>query len=418
MGQRSRNIAILVGGGPAPGINSVIRSVTIEARNQGLNVFGIYEGFRRLNEGKKEFIRELSIGEVSRIHYQGGSVLKTSRAHPDPRDGSLQRALKTLKTMNIEYLITIGGDGTAYGAHILAQAAETWLRVAHIPKTIDNDIPLPDFKSTFGFHTARHHGSLIVDALMEDAKTTSRWFLVVSMGRQAGHLALGIGKSSGATLTIIGEEFSGRKIKFAELGDILEGAIIKRIAMGRNYGVAMLAEGLADCIAAADLTRLTRVKRNRYGGLAFEEIELGMLLRNELRRRFAVRGIPLRVMDKNIGYELRCMAPIPFDSEYTMDLGHTAVRYMLSGGSGAVISIHRSGRMDPLPFEDLLDESGKRIRVRHVDIQSDSYQVARSYMIRLEAADFQDRAWLKKLSQAGRMGVREFQKRFAYLIQR
>ena len=77
----------------------------------------------------------------------------------------------------------------------------------HVPKTIDNDLDLPPHVDTFGFQTARHFGVEIVKNLMVDAKTTSRWYFVIAMGRKAGHLALGIGKAAGATLTLIPEEF-------------------------------------------------------------------------------------------------------------------------------------------------------------------------------------------------------------------
>ena len=130
---------------------------------------------------------------------------------PDPSaadpDWRLRVCLESLRTLGIGALVTIGGDDTAFSASCLARAAAGEVRVAHVPKTIDNDLPLPGGMPTFGFETARSVGVQLVNNLITDAMTTSRWYLVVAMGRSAGHLALGIGKAAGATLTLIAEEF-------------------------------------------------------------------------------------------------------------------------------------------------------------------------------------------------------------------
>jgi len=115
-----------------------------------------------------------------------------------------------------------------------------------VPKTIDNDLPLPRGVPTFGFETARSVGVELVNNLMTDAITTQRWYLVVAMGRSAGHLALGIGKSAGVTLTLIAEEFPRDKpVRLSRLVDVLETSMLKRIANGRPFGVAVLARASA-----------------------------------------------------------------------------------------------------------------------------------------------------------------------------
>lgn len=202
-------LAILVGGGPAPGINGVISAATIEAINRGKTVIGIVDGFKWLAKGDKNHVRNLTIEETSRIHLTGGSVIGTSRENPTKSPEKLQNTIKTLKELNVKYLITIGGDDTMFSASRVEAESKGQIKVTHVPKTIDNDLPLPGDNPTFGFETARHIGTGIVHSLMEDARTTGRWYFVVAMGRKAGHLALGIGKSAGATLTIIPEEFDG-----------------------------------------------------------------------------------------------------------------------------------------------------------------------------------------------------------------
>src|SRR5947209_3499272 len=222
-------LALLVGGGPAPGINGVLSAATIEARNQGLDVIGFQDGYRWLMKGDTRHWRPLDIADVKDHALRGGSILGTSRANPAKRkDNRVDTVLGALRSLGVTELVTIGGDDTAFSASQLHKRAGGALRVAHVPKTIDNDLPLADSTPTFGFETARHLGVGIVRNLAEDARTTSRWYLIVSMGRAAGFLALGIGKAAAATLTIIPEEFRGREVKLDEVCDILLGSIIKR----------------------------------------------------------------------------------------------------------------------------------------------------------------------------------------------
>src|SRR5438876_7751051 len=219
----SQRVALVCGGGPAPGINSVIGAATIRAALAGTSVVGIRDGFRWLMQGDTKHSVPLTIEDVSRIHFTGGSYLGISRANPTKDERHLEAATTALVQMGVDKLISIGGDDTAYSAMRLAQHAGGRLRVVHVPKTIDNDLDLPHGISTFGFQTARHVGVELVKNLMVDARTTSRWYLVVAMGRKAGHLALGIGKAAGATLTVIPEEFGGQPIRLSLLVDILAG---------------------------------------------------------------------------------------------------------------------------------------------------------------------------------------------------
>ena len=202
-----KRLAILVGGGPAPGINSVIGAATIRGLLEGVEVLGIRDGFEWIMQGNVDHVRPLTIDEVSRIHFRGGSHIGISRANPTKDPEHLENTVISLLRLNVSQLITIGGDDTAFSAMKLEEKAQGRIRVVHVPKTIDNDLDLPAYVDTFGFQTARHIGVEIVKNLMVDAKTTSRWYFVIAMGRKAGHLALGIGKAAGATLTLIPEEF-------------------------------------------------------------------------------------------------------------------------------------------------------------------------------------------------------------------
>ena len=338
---------ILVGGGPAPGINGVIGAAATCASRAGARVIGILDGFKWIMAGDTEHVRPLDEASVAGIHLEGGSILHTSRANPTKKPEDLKRCVESLDALGIDHLITIGGDDTASSANRVAEAAGGRIKVAHVPKTIDNDLPLPRGFSTFGFQTARHVGASLVQHLLEDAQTTQRWYFLVSMGRKTGHLALGIGRAAGATLSVIGEEFREQRITPEIVCDILEGAIIKRMEMGRPFGVAMLAEGLLSLMNPEDVESRMNVERDDYGNVRFSELRLGTVLKNEVRRRLKERGIDTTIVAKDIGYELRSADPIPFDQQYTQDLGHAAVTYLLSGRSGAIVTVER-GKVIPI----------------------------------------------------------------------
>lgn len=419
-------LALLVGGGPAPGINGVISAVTIEAINHGVEVYGIRDGYKWLIANDTSKIHRLEIDDVKNIHLRGGSILGTARANPTKKSEDMARVLGIFDQMGIDALVSIGGDDTAYSASQVYAHSKGKIRVAHVPKTIDNDLPLHESTPTFGFETARQVGTQIIRNLAEDARTTSRWYIIVSMGRAAGHLALGIGKAAAATLTIIPEEFRDRKVTLDELCDIIMGSIIKRYSRQRLHGVVVLAEGLLESIGAEglaemvgtdELNRYGKVTRDPHGHLRLGEIDFARLIKDMLTERLDNVGLKTTFIDKDLGYELRCADPIPFDAEYTRDLGYGAFKFLRSEAStkfGAIISFVE-GRMDPLPFESKLDPVTKRMRTRQVDVDSEGYECARRYMIRLEKRDFQQPETLAHLASTAKMTPEEFRKRFEHL---
>jgi len=410
---RRHDLAILVGGGPAPGINSVIGAATIRARLEGIEVLGVRDGFEWIMRGDISQVMPLTIDAVSRIHFRGGSHIGISRANPTTDPALLENTLTSLLRLNVSRLITIGGDDTAFSAMQLAAHAGGRLRVVHVPKTIDNDLDLPAHIDTFGFQSARHSGAEIVKNLMVDARTTSRWYFVIAMGRKAGHLALGIGKAAGATLTLISEEFSS-PTRLQAIVDTLAGAIIKRLADGRRDGVAIVAEGVVLDIAPEDLDGLDAVERDTHGHLRLAEINLGEILKARVASRLLEFGLKTTIAAKNIGYELRCVDPIPVDMECTRDLGYCAAKYLLSGGNAAMISI-QGGHFVPIPFSQMIDPRTGRTRVRLVDIASTRYAIARRYMIRLRRDDFADPHELAKLATTAHVSIEEFRRQFHYL---
>ncbi|HJU42349.1 MAG TPA: 6-phosphofructokinase, partial [Vicinamibacterales bacterium] len=308
------------------------------------------------------------------------------------------------------------GDDTAFSAMKLEQKAGGRIHVVHVPKTIDNDLDLPPHVDTFGYHTARHYGVEIVKNLMVDAKTTSRWYFVIAMGRKAGHLALGIGKAAGATLTLIPEEFAGRRVRLKTIVDTLVGAVIKRLSYGRRDGVAVIAEGLVLDIEPEDLAAIHDVERDEHGHVRIAEVNIGEILKAEVQRRLREFGIKTTIAAKNIGYELRCADPVPTDMEYTRDLGYCAAKYLLSGGNAVMISM-QGGHFVAVPFAQMLDPDTGRTKVRLVDIHSTRYAIARRYMIRLRRDDFDDPHELAKFAATAGLNLQQFRDEFEYLIQ-
>jgi 6-phosphofructokinase len=373
-------LAILVGGGPAPGINSVIGAATIRSVLHGVDVLGIRDGFEWIMRGDIDHVTPLSIEDVSRIHFRGGSQIGIARANPTAKPEYLENAVLSLLRLGVTHVITIGGDDTAFSAMKVLEEARGRLLMVH------------------------------------DAKTTSRWYFVTAMGRKAGHLALGIGKAAGATLTLIPEEFAGQRIRLKTVVDTLVGAIIKRLSYGRRDGVAILAEGLVLSIDPADLAQIEDVERDAHGHVRIDEVNISEILKTQVRERLKGFGLKATIVAKNIGYELRCADPIPSDMEYTRDLGYCAAKYLLSGGNAVMISM-QAGNLVPIPFEELVDPNTGRTRVRMVDTHSTRYAVARRYMIRLRRDDFDDPHELAKFASTAGLSLEEFCQEFQSLVE-
>src|SRR5262249_1184587 len=153
--EHHKKLAILVGGGPAPGINSVIGAATIRAALEGMEVIGVRDGFEGLMHGDIEHITPLTIDNVSRIHFHGASHIRLSRDNSPADPKYPENVVISLLRLDVTGLLTIGGDDTAYSAMKLEERAEGRIHVVHVPKTIDNDLDLPPTVDTFGFQTAR-----------------------------------------------------------------------------------------------------------------------------------------------------------------------------------------------------------------------------------------------------------------------
>jgi len=402
-------LGILVGGSPAPGVNGVICSVTLEAINKGCEVVGIYEGYKRLREGKSKTI-SFKVQDVTRIQTKGGSILRTSKMQlTSPQE--TDNVLRVLEHLRVRYLVTIGGTATAYSTTLVAAAAKAAkfkLSVVHVPKTIFNDLPLPENSRTFGFTTARQVGCSLVQMFSQDAATMVRWYILTCVGVNSGHLTLGIGKAAAAHITIIPEEFpKGKKVVFSELVDIIEAGIYKRRVNENNYGIVVLCEGLVDLMDEKEV-------KEKWGDLDSGHQDLGRHIVAELQARFKKTGLVITTVARNIGTECRAADPSAADILLSRDLGFGATRFLLDGGTGCMITI-KSGSIYPVPLTDLIDPKTGKCAIRQVDISKIAFQVAQNYMIKLKKSDLEDKAFLQKVAHAASMSIEQFVERYKYI---
>ncbi len=366
----SDTLAILAGGGPAPGMNAVINGVTLAALRKGWRVIGIRDGFKDLVKGDGSRGLDLTTEIVEGLEAKGGVFLGTSRTNPSKEPNGLENALKALEGLGVTKLVTIGGDDTATSALKMSEVAKGRIAVAHVPKTIDNDLDLPPGVPTFGFETAKDVGGRLVRNLRTDAIATSRWYVAILMGRSAGHLALHSGLAGGADVILIPEHYPAEKVPLAKLIEpIVEGV------MAHKAGLAVLAEGLIFKLTSAELEELGPIEKDEHGNPRVSEVHFGDLVAKAVMRACEKQGKTAKLLGKEIGYELRCADPVGFDIVYGRTLGFAAVDHLASGGGPAMMNVG-NGAIAPIPLTDLKDPKTGKARVRIADPSSPEVRAA------------------------------------------
>ncbi|HIW19699.1 MAG TPA: 6-phosphofructokinase, partial [Candidatus Alistipes pullicola] len=250
-------IAILTGGGPAPGMNTVVGSVAKTFLKHGYRVLGLHCGYSALFT-KTPRITEIDFLLADDIFNRGGSFLTMSRFKPSDKNFEEDFNLELFTKNNIKLLVTVGGDDTASTANRIAKflAAKHYpIANIHVPKTIDNDLPLPAGSPTFGYQSAKDMGSIIGRTVYTDARTSGNWFVVAAMGRSAGHLAFGIGTACHYPMIVIPEMFNKTEITVEKIVNLVVSSIIKRKIMGIDYGVAMISEGVFHSLSDEEIKK-------------------------------------------------------------------------------------------------------------------------------------------------------------------
>jgi 6-phosphofructokinase len=382
-------IAILCGGGPAPGINSVISSVSMAFLDSGYRVIGIHEGYKGLLSDDPK-IQEIDFRFADDIHRRGGSALKMSRYKPKDTEFSTRFFLD----FNVKLLVTIGGDDTASTANRLGKFLrdhDVPIQNIHVPKTIDNDLPLPDNTPTFGYQSAKQEGVRIAQTVYEDARTSGNWFVTAAMGREAGHLAFGIGAASHFPMIVIPEMFNKVEVTFDRIIKLIISAIVKRKILGIGYGVAIVSEGVFHFMSEDEIKNSgIDFTYDEHGHPELGNVSKAHIFNVLLQNRLKELGLKVKSRPVELGYELRCVQPTAFDLMYCGLLGYGVKKLFDEGRTGCMVTASNTGKIAPLYLEDVSDASGK-VMPRLVNIEGEKPKLVFEHGLQfIEPGDYEE----------------------------
>jgi 6-phosphofructokinase len=413
-----RRVAILFAGGPAPGANAVISTAATSFLREGTEVIGMKHGYssladfspaQPLAEGR-DYVR-IAPDFLKRTRSGQGILLGTARTNPgrnvsspahldDPeRVRPLRNVYEGLRSLGVEALISIGGDDTLKTANKFRLFQDRLppgsprIPVVHLPKTIDNDYMGIDF--TFGYFTAVDTLGGEIRNLLYDAEASRGYFVCETMGRSAGWLSYGAAIAGEASLVISVEDVHGKyrgeetvtaadgttRIKPVMNIDAVVGRIVKTMRVreeqeGKQYGVIVLAEGLAEYLPAKSLEG---IPRDDHGHISISHVQLGRmfarLVADEFKRQ---TGRSRKVVGLQLGYESRCAKPHAFDVMLGSQLGVGAYRALAERGlDGVMVSVSGQLDLNYVPFDELVDPATLVTVVRYVQRGSDFHSLAR-----------------------------------------
>jgi ATP-dependent phosphofructokinase / diphosphate-dependent phosphofructokinase len=400
-------VAILTGGGPAPGMNTVVGSVAKAFLRNGFRVIGLHGGYSGLFNPNPRIV-DVDFLLADDIFNEGGSYLKMSRFKPTDKNFQDDFNLDFFKSNNIKLLVTVGGDDTASTANRIAKFLEEKkypISNIHVPKTIDNDLPLPAGSPTFGYESAKAHGTTIGTTVYEDACTSENWFVVAAMGRSAGHLAFGIGSACHYPMIVIPEMFNKATITVEKIVNLVISAIIKRKIMGINYGAAMISEGVFHELSDEEIKKSgVTFSYDDHGHPELGKVSKAHIFNTMIENKLKELKINVKSRPVEIGYEVRCATPIAFDLVYCSSLGFGVWELFKQGKTGCMVYVNQEGNVSPLYLKDLQDSKTGKIPPRIVDINChqpqmvindildyitpDDYEAAKEYVPNPEAYDF------------------------------
>ena len=387
------SIVILAGGGPAPGINTVEGTIAKAFMAKGYRVLGLHGGYSGLFSAEPEFI-EFDFALADSIFNRGGSYLQMSRYKPSQEDFDKNFNLKFFQENNIKLLVTIGGDDTASTANRISKflkAKNYDIQNIHVPKTIDNDLPLPDNTPTFGYNSAKAEGTRIATTVYDDARTSGTWFIVSAMGRSAGHLAMGIGASCHYPMIIIPEMFDKTEITVDKIVNLSVSAIVKRKLLGIPYGGIIVSEGVFHMLSDEQL-KATGIKftYDDHGHPELGKISKAQLFNDMLEIKLKELGLKVKIRPVEIGYDIRCQTPIAYDLFYCSQLGAGVYELFEKGETGCMVYVDQLGTIRPLYLSDLQDPQTGKIPPRLVDINGDQAQIVFRHLVNyITPADYE-----------------------------
>ena len=396
------SIVILAGGGPAPGINTVISTVAKTFLKDGYRVLGLNEGYKNLFKPNPDVV-EMDFLYADAILKQGGSALKMSRYKPKNEEFNTEFFVKN----NIKLLVTIGGDDTASTANRISKFLASSgfpIQNIHVPKTIDNDLPLPEGSPTFGYYSAKDAGVHLVQTIYEDARTSGNWFVVSAMGREAGHLAFGMTSACHCPMVVIPEMFNKTEVTFDAIIKLVVSSIVKRKLLGVNYGVVIISEGVFHFMSDEEIEKSgVAFTYDEHGHPELGNVSKAHIFNLLLQQRLKALGINVKSRPVEIGYGIRCVEPNGYDLTYCSLLGYGVKKLFDKGVSGAMVTANPKGEIEPLYLKDVEDENGK-IKPRLVNLNGPKaelifndglqyimpadYEAAKAYLPNPEEYDF------------------------------
>ena len=402
-----KSIAILTGGGPAPGMNTVVASVAKTFLRDGYRVIGLHGGYSALFTENPR-MQDLDFYTADDIFNKGGSMLKMSRFKPTDEDFEKRFNLNLFKDNDIKLLVTVGGDDTASTANRIAKFLESKqypIANIHVPKTIDNDLPLPNGSPTFGYNSAKAGGCVICTAVMEDARTSENWFVVSAMGRSAGHLAMGLASSCHYPMVIIPEFFNKTEITIDKIVNMVLSCIVKRKLMGIGYGAAMISEGVFHSLSDDEIKKSgIHFSYDEHGHPELGKVSKAHIFNDLLERKMKELGIKVKSRPVEVGYEIRCQNPIAYDITYCTQMGMGVHKLFSEGKTGCMVYVDHQGNVSPLFLKDLQDPKSGKIPPRQVNVESNEvmayvnnimeyitpadYEAAKKYLPNPEEYDF------------------------------
>jgi 6-phosphofructokinase len=381
------SIAILCGGGPAPGINAVISTLVKSFIKEDYRVIGIHDGYRTIFTDTPN-ISDLDFEYADKIFSLGGSSLRMSRYKPKNEEFNTDFFVKN----NVKLLVTIGGDDTASTANRIGKfLRENNINVSniHVPKTIDNDLPLPDRNPTFGFHSAKDEGVRIGNTIYEDARTSKNWFVLSTMGREAGHLAFGIGMSCHFPMVIIPEMFNKTSVTLDKITRLLVSTIVKRMIDNIPYGVSIISEGVFHFMNEDEIKNSgINFTYDDHGHPELGNVSKSHIFNVLLQQKLKSLSIEIKSRPVEMGYELRCCRPIGFDLTLCTLLAMGVKKLFKQGLTGCLVSANSNGDIKPIYLKDLEGPDGK-IKPRLVDIESEMSKLLFSDLHYITEADYE-----------------------------
>jgi len=412
-----KKVAMLFAGGPAPAANAVIGTAALAFLNDGIEVLGIKHGYSHLIDYDKS--KPLVAGEayinighkdLSHLRTSQGILIGTARTNPgkavsapehllDPeRSAPLKRVYDALCSIGVDALISIGGDDTLKTANKMKlfqdalPAGSKKMPVIHLPKTIDNDYMGIDF--TFGYFTAAEFLATEMRNLNYDASAGQAYFLCEAMGRSAGWLAYGAAIAGEAAMVLSVEDIVGDYRSEETVTDttgktitrpiMLVDKIVERIVKlmvarekhGRNYGVLVIAEGMAEYLP---YKYLEGIPRDDHGHISIANVSLSKMMAKIIADAYKVTtGKPRKVTGLQLGYESRCAIPHAFDVMLGSQIGVGAYRALVEKGlNGVMVSVGGQLDLSFVPFEELVDPKTLVTKVRFIETGSDFHRLAR-----------------------------------------